>query len=212
MIHRLLLLTLVGLVHSAALAPPQSNLTPKLSSPSLSVGIIVVGHFMKLPLALLTVLLSAPLTVSHAAHAADDAITTPRIESFPREGKGYALIDWHQRAEDFLAFTLDPVRKGDYLPLMWWDDSKVHWKQTTFGLPSYVGMKHQWGVFRNAHEGIVTMGTLISGALLGHDMTRYSVPGGAHPVNLVRMQEAYFLPEDGVFLDGIGSHSDGSFW
>ena len=56
------------------------------------------------------------------------------------------------------------------------------------------------------------MGTVISGALLGQDMTGYVVPGNEQPVNLVRMQEAYFSPEDGVFLDGIGSRSGGSFW
>jgi hypothetical protein len=149
------------------------------------------------------------LTIAQAG----EAISTPRVDSFPaaRSG-GSLLIDWRKRADDFVTFALDPTAKGDFLPLMWWDDTKVHWQETTFGLPSYVGMKHQWGVFKNAHEGIVTMGTLLSGALLGRDMTRYVVPGGAHPVNLVRMQEAYFSPEDGVFLDGIGSHSGGSFW
>jgi hypothetical protein len=73
-------------------------------------------------------------------------------------------------------------------------------------------MKRQWGVFGNAHEGIVTMGVLISGTLLGHDMTRYAVPGSPHPANLVRMQEAYFSPEDGVFLNGIGGQTGSSFW
>ena len=91
-------------------------------------------HILTLP----AIFLLAPIFATHAA--GENSITTPRIESFPREGAGYALIDWRRRAEDFLGFTLDPVRKGDYLPLMWWDDSKVHWKQTTFGLPGYVGM------------------------------------------------------------------------
>ena len=158
--------------------------------------------------AVLALILLALLTPAKGA----PAITTPRVEAFPRDGKNYRLIDWRQRAEDFLAFTLDPVRTGDYLPLMWWDDTKLNFPETTFGLPSYVGMKHQWGVFRNAHEGIVTMGVLLSGALLGHDMAHYPVPGSPAPVNLVRMQEAYFSPEDGVFLDGIGAHTGGSFW
>jgi hypothetical protein len=139
-------------------------------------------------------------------------IHVARIESFPRDGKGYQLIDWRQRAEDFLSFSLDPTRQGEYLPLMWWDDSKVKWKERTLGLPSYVGMKNQWGVFGHAHESIVTMSVLISGMLLGHDMTRYTVPGSTEPVNLVRMQEAYFSAEDGVFLDTIGGRSGGSFW
>jgi hypothetical protein len=140
------------------------------------------------------------------------AITTPRVEAFPREGRGYRLVDWRRRTEDFLDAALDPVRQGDYLPLMWWDDTRIHWPHTTFGLPSYVGMKGQWGVHRNAHEAIVTMSTVLSGALVDRDMTRYPVPASPAPVNLVAMQEAYFSPDDGVFLDGIGSRSGGSFW
>lgn len=139
-------------------------------------------------------------------------LTSPRIEAFPRQGRGYQLIDWHQRARDFLDFALDPVRTGDYLPLMWWDDSRMQGKETSFGLPSYVGMKGQWGVFRHSHEGIVTLGTLLSGTLLDRDMARFPVPGSPQPVNLVRMQEAYFSPEDGVFLNRIGGASGGSFW
>jgi hypothetical protein len=148
-----------------------------------------------------------------SASGASDAITTPRIEAFPHEPQRYKLIDWRQRAEDFVSFTLDPTRRGDYLPLMWWDDTKIDGRETTFGLPSYVGMKKQWGVFQNTHEGIVTMSTLLSAALLGHDMSRYVVPGNTAPVNLVRMQEAYFSAEDGVFLNGVGrGKTGGTFW
>jgi hypothetical protein len=140
------------------------------------------------------------------------AITSPRIECFPREGRGYRLLDWQERTCDFLDVVLDPTRRGEYLPVMWWDDTRIHWPHTTFGLPSYVGMKAQWGVHRNAHEAIVTMGTLLSGVLVGRDMTRYPVPGSPERVNLVAMQQAYFSPEDGVFLNTIGSRSGQSFW
>jgi arylsulfatase A-like enzyme len=143
---------------------------------------------------------------------AEAAVTSPRIESFPRGGLGYQLIDWKQRTEEFLDVVLDPTLTGDYLPLMWWDDTRVHWPHTTFGLPTYVGMKHQWGTFKNAHEALTTMGTVLSGALVGRDMTRYPVPGSPTPVNLVAMQEAYFSPDDGVFLNAIGGKSGGSFW
>jgi len=33
------------------------------------------------------------------------------------------LIDWGRRADHFVRFTLDPTRKGDYPPLLWWDDT-----------------------------------------------------------------------------------------
>jgi hypothetical protein len=139
-------------------------------------------------------------------------ISTPRIELFPREGKGYQLIDWHERSKEFVEYTLNPEKQGEYLPLMWWDDTLGGGAKRTFGLPSYIGMKNQWERRGNAHEAITTMGLLISGALLGMDMARYPLPGTTDPVNLVAMQEAYFSKRDGVFLDGVQGRSGGSFW
>jgi hypothetical protein len=132
-----------------------------------------------------------------------EPITTPRIESFPRDAVGYRLIDWRRRSTDYVRFALDPVKQGEYLPLMWWDDTRIEGRSTTFGLPSYVGMKGQWNVFRNAHEAFVSTGTLVSGMWLGLDMSAYPVPGSDAPVNLVRMQAEYFSPQRQVFCDLI---------
>lgn len=143
--------------------------------------------------------------------AEQPVINNSRVEAFPRAGKGYQLINWRQRAEDFLSITLDPTRQGEYFPLFWWDDSMIHWKQRTFGVPSYVGMKSQWQVLGASHEGIATMGILLSGVFLGRDMTQQAIPGYG-PANLVKMQEAYFSPADGIFLNSMGGRSGGSFW
>ncbi|MFM7562184.1 MAG: hypothetical protein ACKO81_04020 [Planctomycetota bacterium] len=132
-----------------------------------------------------------------------EPITTKRIESFPKEPVGYQLIDWRQRSSDYVRFVLNPSEQGEYLPLMWWDDSQIEGRKTTFGLPSYVGMKGQWNVFRNAHEAFVTMGTLASGTWLGMDMSAYPVPGSPAPVNLVSMQAEYFSNKNQVFSDLI---------
>ena len=148
----------------------------------------------------------AALSVS----ADSGGLSSPRIESFPREGKGYQLLDWRSRSTDFVRFALNPEGKGEYLPVMWWDETPGVIRN--FGLPSYIGMKNQWERRGPAHEAITTMGVLISGSLLGLDMTRYTLPGGDAPVNLVAMQEAYFSERDGVFLDGVQARSGGSFW
>ena len=134
---------------------------------------------------------------------AADPISTPRIESFPSKPVGYRLIDWRQRSMDYVRYALNPSQQGEYLPLMWWDDSQIEGRETTFGLPSYVGMKGQWQVFRNAHESFVTVGTLNSGTWLGLDMSAYPVPGSSVPVNLVRMQKAYYLNKNQVFSDSM---------
>lgn len=139
--------------------------------------------------------------------AADfDPITTKRVESFPLEPRGYRLLDWRQRSSDFVRFALNPSEQGEYLPLMWWDDTQIEGRQTTFGLPSYVGMNGQWNVFRNAHEAFVTMGTLVSGTWLGLDMSAYPVPGSPAPVNLVQMQAGYFSNKNQVFSDLISGN------
>ena len=134
---------------------------------------------------------------------AGEPLTTPRIESFPRDPRGYRLIDWRQRSTDYIRFALDPMQQGDYLPLMWWDDTRIAGRKTTFGLPSYVGMKGQWNVFRNAHESFVSMGTVVSGTWLGMDMSAYPIPGSASPVNLVAMQGEYFSGKQQVYCDLI---------
>jgi hypothetical protein len=66
----------------------------------------------------ITIVLITGLCVTHGIAAESTVIPTPCVESFPREGKGYTLIDWQQRAQDFLAFTLDPVRGKN--PLRAW--------------------------------------------------------------------------------------------
>jgi hypothetical protein len=142
------------------------------------------------------------LGILHGA-LASEPITTPRLESFPRDPRGYRLIDWRQRSTDYIRFALDPVQQGDYLPLMWWDDTRIAGRKTTFGLPSYVGMKGQWNVFRNAHESFVSMGTIVSGTWLGMDMSAYPIPESASPVNLVAMQGEYFSGKQQVYCDLI---------
>jgi hypothetical protein len=64
-------------------------------------------------------------------------------------------------------------------------------------------MNGQWQVFRNAHESFVTIGTLNSATWLGIDMSAYTVPGSPNPVNLVRMQGAYFSNKNQIFCDLI---------
>lgn len=135
--------------------------------------------------------------------AAQEAITTNRIESFPKDPSGYKLIDWRSRSLNYVRYVLNPVEQGEYLPLMWWDDTRIEGRRTNFGLPSYVGMKGQWEVFRNSHEAFVSMGTLVSGTWLGLDMSNYPVPGSAVPVNLVKMQGDYFSNKNQVFCDLI---------
>ena len=157
----------------------------------------------------ITSLLFLSFAVLSAAAEPGD-LSSPRIESFPREGNGYRLLDWRTRSTDFVRFALNPEGRGEYLPVMWWDETPGAMR--TFGLPSYIGMKNQWERRGAAHEAITTMGVLISGSVLELDMTRYTLPGGDGPVNLVAMQEAYFSERDGVFLDVVQGKSGGSFW
>ena len=54
-----------------------------------------------------------------------EQIRLARVEQFPPLAADWQLLDWRKRTESFLDAVLDPTAKGDYLPLMWWDDTKV---------------------------------------------------------------------------------------
>ncbi len=142
----------------------------------------------------------------------DSGVSIRAVEKFPPLASDWSLLPWKDRSDQFLDLVLRPAAQGEYLPLFWWDDTQIWEKKTTFGLPSFIGMKGQWQVFRNAHEAIVTSGTVLSGALIGRDMTQVRLPGNSSAVDLVGMQSAYFSPTEKVFLDGIGSKSGQSFW
>jgi hypothetical protein len=117
-----------------------------------------------------------------------------RVDKMPNIPSPYHMRDWRKVARDYLDLVLDPDRRGDDLPLIRWND-EAH---QTFFLPSYVGSA--------GPEGINCMAAVVSGTLIGLDMTKYR----GH--DWVKMCQAYFSPQDGVYTNGIRARAGGSFW
>jgi hypothetical protein len=57
------------------------------------------------------------------------------------------MRDWKKVARDYDAFVFDFNKKGDYLPLIWLDKSRINYPFDGFGIYSYVGNAYQRRAF-----------------------------------------------------------------
>ena len=129
------------------------------------------------------------------------------VELMPNLPEPLEVIDWREKARAYDRFVFDFNARGEFLPLVWLDDSRINIDRPTFGLPSYVGTPDQAAGKRNSQEGITCMGAVLSATLVGIDKSRQE-----H--DFVAMCEAWFNTKNGMNLvlnrqqDGAG----GSFW
>jgi hypothetical protein len=129
------------------------------------------------------------------------------VELMPNLPEPYELIDWREKAlaYDRLAFSFKAA--GEFLPLIWLDDSRINFDATTFGLPSYVGNPNQAKGVTNSQEGITCIGAVLGATLAGIDKTRQE-----H--DYVAMCEAWFNRANGMdlVLNRQRDFGGGSFW
>src|SRR5690349_3052252 len=86
-------------------------------------------------------------------------IAIDRVEKMPNEPRPYRLRDWQATAHAFDQLAFDFDARGEYLPLIWWDDSGANGIKRTFGLPSYVGHPTMTG--GADHEALTCLGALL---------------------------------------------------
>ena len=148
------------------------------------------------PLFIITTLLPTP---SSAAQRKID-----RVELMPNLPQPFKIKDWKTAARDYDQFVFDFTAKGEFLPLIWWDNTNINIKRPTFGLPSYVGDPKATG---SRHEGINTMGALLGATVAGIDKSN-------SPHNFILAAEHYFNIDSGenLVLNSTRQHSGGSFW
>jgi hypothetical protein len=129
------------------------------------------------------------------------------VELMPNLPEPYERVDWREKARAYDRFVFDFQARGEFLPLVWLDESRLNLDRATFGLPSYVGAPEQAQGKPNSQEGVTCLGAVLGATLVGIDKSRQ-----AH--DYVAMCEAWFNTKNGMNLvlnrqqDGAG----GSFW
>jgi len=129
------------------------------------------------------------------------------VELMPNLPEPFQLIDWREKARAYDRFVFDFQNEGQFLPLIWLDESHINNDQATFGLPSYVGDPRRSAQRIGAQEGITCMGAVLGATLVGIDKSR-----AEH--DYVRMCEAWFNCRNGLnlVLNLQRQETGGSFW
>jgi hypothetical protein len=140
-------------------------------------------------------------------------INIAAIEQMPRIPSPFNIPDYWVKAQNYDAFAFDAIKTGDYLPLLWWDDTQINVPWTGFGLPTYVGHYAQYEQHGNYHEALACISSVMSGTLVGVNKADQNGPGYTH-VNFVKMIEDYYnsANNENVILNYTSTASGQSFW
>ncbi|MEI6074258.1 MAG: hypothetical protein WCS94_01705 [Verrucomicrobiota bacterium] len=129
------------------------------------------------------------------------------VELMPNLPEPYKLIDWREKARAYDQFVFNFKARGEYLPLVWLDETHLNLDRPTFGLPSYVATPDQACGITNSQEGVTCMGAVLGATLAGVDKSRQEY-------DYVDMCEAWFNSRNGLNLvlnRQIGG-TGGTFW
>lgn len=130
-----------------------------------------------------------------------------RVELMPNRPQPFKYKDFKSIALGLDKLLFDFDAKGEYLPLIWWDDSKINFPMRGFGFPSYVGRFEQTSGI--THESITTMGAVLGATLAGIDKSREP-----HGHNWVQMTQNYFNKgnDENVVLNRVQTETGHTYW
>ncbi|HMG16722.1 MAG TPA: hypothetical protein VK590_14800 [Saprospiraceae bacterium] len=137
--------------------------------------------------------------------------TISRVEAMPNEPKPYKMKDWKQTTIEYDKYVYDFTQKGDYLPLIWTENSGRNYKGKTFGLYTAIGDVREGPKKNNGenHEALGAMGSIIGATLVGIDKSKQD----GH--NYVSMMRNYFNKDNGwniiMNFTNEGAHIGGGY-
>jgi hypothetical protein len=111
-----------------------------------------------------------------------------RVEKMTNNPQPFKILDFNDIALKYDELVFDESQTGKYWPLIWKDDSRKNFDQTTFGIYTAMGDVRQ-GTEANGgmfHESLATMGAVLGASLVGIDKSNQN--GG----NYVGMLKNYF--------------------
>jgi len=134
---------------------------------------------------------NGPLAVPQTAIA--------RIEEMPNFPTPFKMRNWKHVAEDYDALVFDLNAKGEYMPLVWIDKSRINFDEDTFGLYVTVGDPRCGPKENNGehHDAINDIAAVLSATMVGVDKS------SQNGRNWVGMCKAYFNRANGrkVFME-----------
>ena len=144
------------------------------------------------------------LLLSNFLYSQTSQITIPRIEQMPNEPASYNVRDWKDVAEKYDSFVYDLQKTGQYLPLIYINNSGVNYPdRKSFGLVTYVGTSSPRG-----NEAINVLPSLVGASLVGIDKT------DQFGLNWVLMSQDFFNYKNGelLYLNNPNTSSGNDWW
>lgn len=145
-------------------------------------------------------------TISNAQHPVQQ-IDIDLIQSMPAIPTPYKMKDWKTIAAKQDKLLYDFNAKGPGLPLIWWDDTKVNFPLRSFGIPSYVGSRHQ-DLQGSSYESLPVIGSLLGASLIGINKSNQD----GH--DFVNMSKQFFNQTNGadIILNTVNRKPGRTFW
>ena len=112
-----------------------------------------------------------PVTIGLPAGGAARQISIARVEEMPNIPQPFKMRNWKQVAKDYDALVFDLNAKGEYMPLVWIDKSRINFNEDTFGLYVTVGDPRCGPQENNGehHDAINDIAAVLSATMVGID-------------------------------------------
>lgn len=142
---------------------------------------------------IIILMMSLLCLASCSKNATVEQVSIARINAMPSLPQPYKMLDWHEITLEFDKYVFNHSLTGEFLPLIWLDDNRRNFDQTTFGLYTAIGDVRQGKDINNGefHEAINSLGALLGAGLVGIDKTNQD------GFNYVKMVQNYFNSENG---------------
>lgn len=138
-------------------------------------------------------------------------INIDRISKMPDAPQPYKYKDWKATAVGFDNYVFDFNQKGEHLPLIWIDNQKRNFDNTTFGFYTAIGDIRMGPKVNNGenHEALGGLGAVVGATMVGIDKSNQ------HGNNYAMMLRNYFNKDNGwnviMNFTNKGAHIGGGY-